>query len=168
MDDKDTGLEDSPCQHIPPVEPARDTRTVSGCTNLNDLQFIASLLLYIPLLTLQSPVVTHVRVREAGGENVRTVLVTLEVAAPRGEGLRHGNQKVGISSQITFERTVFICEIESKLDDDMKPSRFGGLQGVKPFCNYYGFLTCIFYDYFNLYLVCTPSKVSTAWFSVLC
>ena len=116
-------------------------------------------LLFIPLLTLQSPVVTHVRVREAGGENVRTVLVTLEVAAPRGEGLRHGNQKVGISSQFTFERTVFICEIESKLDDDMKPSRFGGLQGVKPFCNYYGFLTCIFYGFFNLYLVCTPSSL---------
>ena len=34
LDDRDTGLEDSPCHYKPPASPAQDTQTVSEYTNL--------------------------------------------------------------------------------------------------------------------------------------
>ena len=83
--------------------------------------------------TLQSPVVSHVEVGEAGGQNVGAVLVPLQVAAARGEGLDIDINRELREFQCTLERTVFIWEMESKLVDDMKPSRLGGLQGVEPF-----------------------------------
>ena len=39
------------------------------------------------MFTLESPVVSHVEVREAGGQDVGAVLVPQQVAAPRGKGL---------------------------------------------------------------------------------
>ena len=85
------------------------------------------------VFTLESPVVSHVEVREAGGQDVGAVFVPMQVAATRGKGLDSDINTEFREILCTLERTVFIWDIESKLVDDMKPSRLGGLQGVEPF-----------------------------------
>ena len=88
------------------------------------------------MFTLKCPVVSHVGGREARGQDVGAVLVPLQVAAAWGEGLPSENCQILTRVQRVFrtlERTVFIWEIESKLVEDMKPSRLGGLHGVEPF-----------------------------------
>ena len=67
---------------------------------------------------------------------MRAVLVPLQVAAAWSKRLQSENcQGLKRVQRVfrTLERTVFIWEIESKLVEDMKPSRLGGLHGVEPF-----------------------------------